>query len=205
MMSLNLKNYQTSAVRNLIEHSKKLMKNGKKKKRLVLKSPTASGKTVMLSHYMSQLPKEIGKDVCFLWISIGKGGLHIQSKESISSYMDGYPPVYFLDEVIHDGIIQSNEVVVVNWESLVGKNGELDHNKIYMREGEKPNFPELVKATNKKRKIILIIDESHLNMSTSASQELIDLIQPEVMVEASATPIYIFQMQQKLRKTKQSM
>ena len=50
---------------------------------LVLQAPTGSGKTFMMSIFMQEFAKEYKEDICFLWLSIGKGELHKQSYKSV--------------------------------------------------------------------------------------------------------------------------
>jgi len=186
---MNLKESQQKAVSKLFEESKKLLASNKMENVIVLKAPTGSGKTVMLTRYIEQLTNLKHEQLCFLWISIGKGNLHIQSQRKINELLNGKKSCSLLEDVIKQGQIKRNQIVVVNWEKLNSKkNGNWTN--ILMREGERRNFIEWLKMVKEKFKIILIIDESHHTMNTNTSREIINLIHPEIMVEASATPIY---------------
>lgn len=185
-----LKNYQKKAVRELMDKTVKLLENNNKKKVLVLKAPTGSGKTVIASKYIEMLSKLEDRDFCFIWISIGKGHLHEQSKNKISSILEGSPSCRLLQDVIRYGIIKRNAIVVVNWEKLnTKKNGVWDN--VLMREGEGINFLKLLENTSSARKIMLIIDESHNTTDTRTSKELMNIINPEILLEMSATPKYV--------------
>ena len=86
-----LMTYQEKAVDKLIRRSRDLlMESGREK--IVFQAPTGAGKTFMATKYMEELVKEVTDDLCFLWISIGKGELHKQSmkavKREISSEME---------------------------------------------------------------------------------------------------------------------
>lgn len=186
---LILKDYQIKAVDNLEKTTKELLKMEQKKKLIVFKAPTGSGKTVIASKYIEKLSNS-DEDICFMWISIGKGSLHEQSRNKINDILEGSPSCKLLEEVITDGIIKRNQVVVVNWESLnKKKQGEWDN--VLMRDGEKTNFQQLVENTNKNRKIILLVDESHHGTDTKTSEELKNMINPEILINLSATPKYI--------------
>ncbi|NLK93121.1 MAG: hypothetical protein GX273_08330, partial [Bacteroidales bacterium] len=65
-------------------------------------------------------------DLCFVWISIGKGELHLQSKHSLERIFGGAPRVSLVEEEFTGGRerIVRNEVVVVNWEKLRSKERE---------------------------------------------------------------------------------
>ena len=68
------------------------------KRTIVFQSPTGSGKTLMLSEYIEQMIKENeDEDLCFLWMSIGKGELHKQSYNSMKEEFQGYPSIYLLE------------------------------------------------------------------------------------------------------------
>ena len=64
---------------------------------------------------------------------------------------------------------------------------------VVMKDKETINFIEVLENTRAiGRKIILIIDESHAGAKTTESLEIIDeIIQPELQIEMSATPIIL--------------
>lgn len=53
---------------------------------IVLKSPTGSGKTIMLTHFMDEYTKEHAK-IVFVWLTPGKGDLETQSKDKMDKYI----------------------------------------------------------------------------------------------------------------------
>ena len=80
-MSINLKQYQENAVNQLIDTTVKLLGYDGPGEVCVFQSPTGSGKTVMVAKFIEGLIKELpDEDLCFVWMSIGKGDLHMQSK-----------------------------------------------------------------------------------------------------------------------------
>jgi type III restriction enzyme len=149
----------------------------------------------MVAKFIEELIKERpDTDMCFLWVSIGKGDLHKQSKKSLERIFDGFPSVNLLEEEFFGSrsYIEQNEVVVVNWEKLYNKynSGEQKgewKNKV-MRDGEGMNFIEVLESTREKRKIILIIDESHYASDAQRTNELRSIIKADVTLEMSATP-----------------
>ena len=67
-----LKKYQDIAVYQLLSLSDMYLKiDGEET--LVLQSPTGSGKTFMITNYIYEMSKKEEYDLCFLWVSIGKG------------------------------------------------------------------------------------------------------------------------------------
>jgi type III restriction enzyme len=98
-MTLTYKEYQDTAIEQLVKSISDLMPNSAKKKVCVFQSPTGSGKTIMVAKFMEDLIKELPEeDFCFLWVSIGKGELHKQSKKSLDKVFDGFPKVNLLEQ-----------------------------------------------------------------------------------------------------------
>ena len=81
-----LKRYQDTAIDELLLKTRLLLDKDLDKRTIVFQSPTGSGKTLMMTEYIEQLIREFeDMDLCFLWVSIGKGNLHIQSYNSLKS------------------------------------------------------------------------------------------------------------------------
>lgn len=191
-MNIELRPYQEKAVNQLIETTVKLFGYDGPGEVCVFQAPTGSGKTIMVAKYIEGLIKELPKeDICFVWMSIGKGELHLQSKHTLQQVFDGFPRVTLVEDAFSGGrerIVQ-NEVVVANWEKLRTKDrASGDWKNLVMKDGEKLNFRDVLEKTREQRKIILIIDESHVSADTSRANELRDLIGADVVIEMSATP-----------------
>lgn len=191
-MNINLKNYQEKAVDELIATFKILLTKEKQKKVCVFQAPTGSGKTLMTAKFIEEIIREVPEmDLCFVWISIGKGELHLQSKHSLERIFGGAPRVSLVEEEFTGGRerIVRNEVVVVNWEKLRSKERETgDWKNILMKDGEKLNFRDVLSKTREQRKVIMIIDESHIGATAERTNELRDEINADVILEMSATP-----------------
>lgn len=194
-MSYGNKEYQVNAIGQLVKSVSELLAKEAINKVCVFQSPTGSGKTVMVAKFIEEIIKELPEtDLCFLWVSIGKGDLHKQSKKSLERIFDGFPNVNLLEEEFFGSrnYIEQNEVVVVNWEKLYSKYASGENkgewkNKV-MRDGEGVNFIEVLETTREKRKIILIIDESHYASDAQRTSELRKIISADVTLEMSATP-----------------
>jgi len=191
-MSIELKQYQETAVNQLIETTVKLLGYDGPGEVCVFQAPTGSGKTLMTAKFIEGLIKELPKeDFCFVWMTIGKGELHLQSKHALEKVFAGSPRVSLVEEEFSGGrerIVQ-NEVVVANWEKLRTKDrGTGEWKNLLMKDGEKLNFRDVLDKTREQRKIILIIDESHVNADTARANELRDLISADIVLEMSATP-----------------
>ena len=86
MATKQLKRYQEKAVDKLLSRTKELFGENLDKRTIVFQAPTGSGKTFMMSQYIEQLIDELkDEDLCFLWLSPGKGSLHKQSYKSLKN------------------------------------------------------------------------------------------------------------------------
>ena len=190
-----LKRYQEKAVDKLLSRTKELLDENLNKRTIVFQSPTGSGKTLMLTEYIEQLIKDLEDvDLCFLWISIGKGELHLQSYNSLKREFQGFPDVYLLEQEFFGSreTIEKNEIVVVNWEKLRTKDRKTGEWKnILMKDKESTNFRELIRNTKEeKTRIIMIIDESHSDSTSVRALELRDeIVNADLTIEMSATPV----------------
>ncbi|NTU66807.1 MAG: DEAD/DEAH box helicase family protein [Candidatus Moranbacteria bacterium] len=195
MIPKQAKQYQEAAIEKLLTRTKELLHGKKDKRTIVFQAPTGSGKTFMVSRYIEQLIAEMQEeDLCFLWLSPGKGSLHKQSFDVLKKEFRGFPLTYLLEEEFFGSrrVIGKNEVVVGNWEKLSSKDGKTGEWKnVLMRDKETVNFRELVQKTKEAGvKIILIIDESHSRDKAERAFELRDeIINPELTIEMSATPV----------------
>ncbi len=191
-MNINLKPFQQKAVDKLVDTLSKLLAKDVEKKVCVFRAPTGSGKTLMTAKVIEGLIEELpSEDLCFIWVSIGKGELHIQSKHSLEKVYEGAPKVTLVEEDFSGGreCIDRNEVVVANWEKLRSKDRETGEWKnILMKDGEQINFREVMSKTRERRKIILVIDESHIGALAERTNELREEINADVVLEMSATP-----------------
>ncbi|MDP3041747.1 MAG: DEAD/DEAH box helicase family protein [Candidatus Omnitrophota bacterium] len=191
-MNINLKPYQETAVGKLVAAVKTLLEKEGQKKVCVFQAPTGSGKTIMTAKFIEEIIKELpDDDLCFVWVSIGKGDLHLQSKRSLEEVFGGAPRVSLVEEEFTGGRerIVKNEVVVANWEKLRSKDRESGEWKnVLMKDGERINFRDVMAKTREQRKIILIIDESHIGATAERTNELREEINADVILEMSATP-----------------
>lgn len=192
-MSKVLKDYQLKAVDEILELFNIYI--SKTNKHIIMKAPTGSGKTFMITKFLERVSLEYEEEkIAFIWASIGKGELHKQSYESVRKELQGYPDCQLLDNsfVSANSIISDKQILFVNWEKLVQKNrGSGDWKNSLMRDQEGRNFIDLIEETKKQGiKICLIVDESHIGkaVDTSISQFRDNIIEPNVTISMSATP-----------------
>lgn len=184
-MWIEFKNYQEKAIVKLKQEVNDLLE-AEGNKICIFKSPTGSGKTLMMAEFFKRLidSRVDGKKFSFVWIAVNK--LHDQSHSSLKKYYAqfgvGLKCSYF--ENLDDRKIGENEILFLNWASINKKDN------IYVRENERDNNLSNIVARTKDegRIIVLVIDESHRNADTNKSKELIEDIGPKITIEVSATP-----------------
>jgi len=188
-----LKPFQEIAVSKLKDQFLDLWKSNSDRIPLVFKSPTGSGKTIMLAQFLRDIisdPRFIGNDVAFLWMSKGPT-LVEQSKNKLFEYYGGASELELLDiNDLNRKVMTRNSVFFINWEKLKGQSKDVL--KIRRENEQDISFDGMIEATHEeKRKIVVIIDEEHLGADTDKALELIDgLIKPKILIRASATPKY---------------
>ena len=182
---MQLKIYQQNAIDELLEKAKRLLGYSGSKK-LVFKSPTGSGKTIMMAEFLKQLvdDNEVRQPFSFIWTAPRQ--LHIQSREKLEKYFEESRALkcsYFED--LDDRKIGENEILFFNWESI----NKADN--VYIRDNEQDfNLSKVIERTKEEgREIVLIIDEAHHHATTDISRGLIEMIGPKLTIEVSATPV----------------
>jgi len=178
--------YQEEYINELTETAVKLL-NDKYRDQgtIVLKAPTGSGKTYMISQAITKIVKQQGSKAsyCFIWLSVNS--LHEQSRQSLSQYLEDEKLLECITiDDIQNNTIEENEIVFINWDSLIKENN------VFRMENEKDwNLQSVVANTKDEgREIILIIDESHRTAKAEKAKEVINEIQPKLTIEMTATP-----------------
>jgi len=184
---MQLKIYQENAIDDLLAKTKRLLGYSGSKK-LVFKSPTGSGKTIMMAEFLKQLvdDKEIRQSLGFIWTAPRQ--LHTQSRDKLETYFETSRALkcsYFED--LDDRKISENEILFFNWESI----NKADN--IYIRDNEQDfNLSKVLERTKEEgRELILVIDEAHHHATSQISQGLIQMIGPKLTIEVTATPATI--------------
>jgi len=188
---LTLKPFQETAVSQLKEKFLTLWKLGDHNLNLTFKSPTGSGKTIMVAQFLRDIvsdPRFSNADVGFLWIT-NSDSLAMQSKDKLFSYYGGASENTLLDmNNLNEGFIPRNGVFFINWQKLVSR---AQTNRKLRTEGEmNTTFDQYLQTTHsQKREVILIIDEEHIASSTVLANDLIkNVINPRIIIGVSATP-----------------
>jgi type III restriction enzyme len=186
-----LKPFQESAISQLKEKFLTLWKLGDHNVNLTFKSPTGSGKTVMVAQFLRDIiadPRFSSANVGFIWIT-NSDTLAMQSKDKLFSYYGGASENPLVDmNNLRDGSIPKNGVFFINWQKLVSK--AKDNRKLRTEGEANTTFDQYLENTHLlKREVVLIIDEEHIASDTVLASDLIkNVIKPRIIIGVSATP-----------------
>ncbi len=181
---MNMKDYQDEAVEKLLNDAKELLRASGDKK-MLFKSPTGSGKTIMMAKFLGELVQDNSlQPLSVIWTA--PRHLHTQSYEKLKGY---YEDLRLMECVYFDNLtnrqIGEEEILFLNWESIRQEN-----KNIIVKENERDLYLSKILENTKGegRAILLVIDESHYHATSAVSKKLIDNISPKLTVEVSATP-----------------
>lgn len=170
---MELKNFQLNAVKSLFDAMEKPARD------IILKSPTGSGKTIILTYFMHQYIQSYPKTV-FIWLTPGKGDLEEQSKAKMDKYIHA-SQTKLLSDVMTGGF-EENDSCFINWEKLTKKGNNA------LKDSERTNFLEHIQhALNEGLRFIVIVDESHQN-NTVKADAIIQYFHTDKIIRCSATP-----------------
>lgn len=176
MINLTLKNFQIDCIDYLFDKTT----GTNKEKKIILQSPTGSGKTIILIAYIEKYFDYVDNTV-FCWLTPGKGELEEQSKEKMKRFSPTSKTGDILD-VLTSGF-KTNTTYFINWETITKKGNKA------VSESERNNLYDWIKqAHNRNVNFILIIDEEHQN-NTSKADDVIKAISAEYEIRVSATPV----------------
>jgi len=193
MTIINLKPFQEKAITNLRKQFLELWKTTNRKLPLTFKAPTGSGKTVMVAQFLKDMSNDpqFNVDKSYLWFSFSEES-YIQSKDKLFDYYGGANEINLLDlNDLSKGRLEKNNVFFINWQKIKSstKEGRKLRNPTEYTYGEDGIFDEFVKRTQEdNRELVLIIDEAHRDTDTDLADDLIELINPRIILKITATP-----------------
>jgi len=196
MPAFNPLKFQTKAISDLNETFLKLWKKPDRQLPLVFKSPTGSGKTLTIAYFirgLNHLP-QWNEDKAFIWITFSDD-LAMQSKNKFKDYFENNLENNLLTvNDINNGKLYGNDILFLNWQKVVSKSAE---SRILRRPEDKlmhkengSYFEDVIDGTKEdKREIILLVDEAHTHKETELAQNIIDYIDPKIIIHITATPL----------------
>lgn len=170
----NLFSFQEECVTSLLD----TVGDQSKKPTIIVKSPTGSGKTIMMIEFINQY-LDVYPNTCFIWFSPGKGDLEEQSKEKMDRLLPNRDTADIHDVLLRG--FEPKETVFINWERVTKKGNKA------ITEGEQKNlFEHIHKAKRNKINFVIIIDEEHQN-NTSKAKDVIEAFEASNTIRLSAT------------------
>lgn len=176
--------YKKKAIKQLLEKMNELLGESGSDS-IIFKAPTGSGKTIVMADFLLNFVNNRIDDRAFSFIWAAPRKLHLQSKEKLESfYKDNRVLECSNIEELIDKKIAENEILFLNWESINKKDN------VFIRENENDfNLTSIINNTIEEgREIILVIDESHHTASAENTKGLIEIMDPKITIEVSATP-----------------
>lgn len=188
-----LKPFQENTIAKLKDQFLNLWKSPHDNIPLVFKSPTGSGKTIMMAQFLRDIvgdPRFYGNDVAFIWLTFNEES-YVQSKNKLFSYYGGASELDLLDlNDLTRGKLNKNAVFFINWQKIKGTSKE-------SRKLRKDNewgltFDSFINKTKEDgRNLVVIVDEEHIGADTKLADEIFNIISPKITVRVSATPKYV--------------
>lgn len=174
-INITLFDFQEKAVLKLLD----IVTDSRSKQTVVIKSPTGSGKTIMLIDFIEEYLSKVNGRTAFIWLCPGKGDLEEQSRRKMIKYMPSRHTQNLFD-ALQNGF-DAESTTFINWE-LVTKKGNTA-----IRDSERKNlFDRIADAHRAGTEFIVIIDEEHSN-NTAKAKSIIDAFAAKHIVRVSAT------------------
>ncbi len=176
-IAIDLFDFQEKAVIKLLD----IVTDSRSKQTITVKSPTGSGKTIILIDFVEEYLTKINSRTAFIWLCPGKGDLEEQSRQKMRKFAPHRHTQNLFDS-LHNGF-EAESTTFINWE-LVTKKGNTA-----IRDSERKNlFDRIADAHRAGIEFIVIIDEEHSN-NTSKAKTIIDAFSAKNIIRVSATAI----------------
>ena len=176
-IAIDLFDFQEKAVIKLLD----IVTDSRSKQTITVKSPTGSGKTIILIDFVEEYLTKINSRTAFIWLCPGKGDLEEQSRQKMRKFAPHRHTQNLFDS-LHNGF-EAESTTFINWE-LVTKKGNTS-----IRDSERKNlFDRIADAHRAGIEFIVIIDEEHSN-NTAKAKTIIDAFSAKNIIRVSATAI----------------
>ena len=176
-IAIDLFDFQEKAVIKLLD----IVTDSRSKQTITVKSPTGSGKTIILIDFVEEYLTKINSRTAFIWLCPGKGDLEEQSRQKMRKFAPHRHTQNLFDS-LQNGF-EAESTTFINWE-LVTKKGNTS-----IRDSERKNlFDRIADAHRAGIEFIVIIDEEHSN-TTAKAKTIIDAFSAKNIIRVSATAI----------------
>ena len=190
---MKLADFQKQAVDQLCQVFLDLWKTGNRRLPLVFKAPTGAGKTIMMAEFLRSIDSrfQFHADKAYLWVSFGGDESYSQSKKKLYNYFNEGTDIGLKDIAnFNEGKLYKNNVFFINWSKIKASNKEGRKLRKETETTDKGIFDDFIEHTKRERDIVLIVDEAHREAGERLPlyEELIDLIDPRIIIKVTATP-----------------
>lgn len=176
-LTLNLFDFQEKAVIQLLG----MTTDSRSKQTIVVKSPTGSGKTIILIGFVDEYLNKVNSNTAIIWLCPGKGDLEEQSRQKMLKVAP-HRNTQNLFDALRNGF-PAESTTFINWE-LVTKKGNTA-----IRDSERKNlYDRIAEAHRSGMDFIVIIDEEHSN-NTAKAKDIIDHFSAKSIIRVSATAV----------------
>lgn len=176
-LTLDLFGFQEQAVLRLLD----LTTDSRSKQTIVVKSPTGSGKTIILIGFVDEYLNKVNPNTAIIWLCPGKGDLEEQSRQKMRSVAPHRNTQNLFDAL--QGGFAPESTTFINWELVTKRDNTA------IRDSERKNlFDRIADAHRKGIDFIVIIDEEHSN-NTAKAKAIIDAFAAKNIIRVSATAI----------------
>jgi type III restriction enzyme len=153
--------------------------NEKKNQTIIIKSPTGSGKTIILIAFIDRYIEFAYEKTAFVWLCPGDGELEEQSKKKMEKLVP-HLNAKNLQDVLTGGF-EEDSTTFINWQMVTNKN-----NKSITENECKNLFDRIAEAHRNGLKFIVIVDEEHKHNTTKAN-DIINAFSAKNIIRVSAT------------------
>lgn len=182
-IGIDLFDFQEKAVLKLID----LVGDDRSKQTITVKSPTGSGKTIILIDFIDEYLDKVERNVAFIWLCPGKGDLEEQSHKKMQKFAPHLKSQNLFDALQYG--FSAESTTFINWEAVTKKGKSEKTKNTALRDGEKKNlFDRIAEAHRANTRFIVIIDEEHSN-DTKNAKEIIDAFSASHIIRVSATAV----------------
>lgn len=176
-LTLNLFDFQEKAVMQLLD----MTTDSRSKQTIVVKSPTGSGKTIILIGFVDEYLNKVNSNTAIIWLCPGKGDLEEQSRQKMMKVAP-HRTTQNLFDALRNGF-PAESTTFINWE-LVTKKGNTA-----IKDSERKNlYDRIAEAHRSGMDFIVIIDEEHSN-NTAKAKDIIDHFSAKSIIRVSATAV----------------
>ena len=119
------------------------------KRKIILKSPTGSGKTIILLSYIDDYLANVDNEAIFVWLTPGKGNLEKQSQEKMEKFIHN-AKTGDVNDVLLQGFI-AGTTYFINWEMITNKKNNA------LKDTERKNLFERIAEVHRKNQKFIVL------------------------------------------------